>query len=80
MPPRKDKDRPKAQTWAMKCRTCKRYSSYDEYYQKPKMHSGKVKTQTASAQCPKCGAENQYRSDDLELVALGLLDSISKEK
>ena len=62
-------------TWAVKCRSCQRYSRYNEYYQKPRMHSGKVTSQTASARCPKCGKENDYRSSDLELVASEKLES-----
>lgn len=56
-------------TWAVKCRSCGRYSRYNEYYQKPIMHSGKVVSQAAFARCPKCGRENEYRSADLELIA-----------
>jgi len=62
-------DKRRGLTWAVKCRSCKRYSRYDEYYQKPKWHSGKVTQQAARATCPKCGGENDYRSSDLELIA-----------
>jgi predicted nucleic-acid-binding Zn-ribbon protein len=76
---RKDKDKEaiKSLTWAVKCRSCLRYSRYNEYYQKPKMHSGRLGGQAAHARCPKCGAENDYRAVDLELIANDELDTLT---
>jgi Zn finger protein HypA/HybF involved in hydrogenase expression len=58
----------KRHAWALKCKTCAQHSPYSEYDQKPLAHNGKVIRQAARARCPKCGAENEYLADDLQLI------------
>lgn len=72
---RNDRDHLEALTWAVKCRSCQRYSRYNEYYQKPRTHSSKGPSPTSAARCPKCGSQNEYRSADMELIAKELLSS-----
>lgn len=60
--------------WAVRCKSCERFSRYSDYRQKPRSFDSRVTIQSDIAQCPRCRTEHQYGADDLQLIASELLN------